>query len=353
MIIQDPNLALVTIIIPVYKTEKYLEKCLNSVSIQTYRNFEAIVIDDGSPDNAYLIAEAFCCRDQRFKFLRQENMGLSGARNTGIKHANGKYMLFLDSDDALTSGAIDGLVTLAENENSDIVIPDQYFKIIESTGKKTLERHFTKKEYISNPIEFGLEVLIGKGRAWRSTSVLYLTEIIQLNNILFPVGYTAEDIVFNLLFLSYAKKITHYDLPTLFNLKRADSITTSYDENQLKKFLYIDNQVLEFLRRNKIKYNIGENYRNLLLKRNIIIAITSIMSAQNNEPIKIKIENAERILMNQRVAEAFNCKLKFSPFFNSQKVVLYFKIMNFILTKRFKYLALILAFLVGKKSVII
>jgi len=88
------NQYLVSIIIPVYNTKLYLFNCLTSVQNQTYKNFECLIIDDGSEDDAYLIAESFCNKDVRFKLFRQQNSGLSSARNKGIKNAKGDYISF-------------------------------------------------------------------------------------------------------------------------------------------------------------------------------------------------------------------------------------------------------------------
>lgn len=346
------NLPLVSIVIPIYNTEIYLRKCLESVISQTYLTFEVILVDDGSPDQAYIIAEEFCNNDKRFSLIRQNNIGLSGSRNTGILNACGKYILFLDSDDTLTIDAIEGLVAIAEKENADIVITDRYYKIIESTNEKTLEYHFSEIEYISDPVQFTLKVIIGKCRAWRATAVLYNSNIIKSNNIFFPVGYTGEDIVFNMLFLSCAKRISFYNLPTLLNLKRKGSITTSYNEQQMKMFLFIDERTEEFIIRNEIDYQIGEKYKNSLLKRNIIVALTSLMSPQNKETITLKFEKARRILENERVLDAFKNLSEFSPYFNSKKVVFYFQIMNFLISNGIYFPAFVLAFIAGKKSVL-
>ena len=90
---------LVSVIIPVYKVEKYLEQCVNSVLNQTYRNIELILVDDGSPDNCPAMCDAFAEQDTRVKVVHKVNGGLSDARNVGLKEATGKYVVFIDSDD--------------------------------------------------------------------------------------------------------------------------------------------------------------------------------------------------------------------------------------------------------------
>jgi len=89
----------VSVIVPVYNTEKYLDCCINSVLNQTYDNFESLLIDDGSNDNSSNICDNYALKDNRIKVIHQENQGVSGARNRGIKESNGEYIAFIDSDD--------------------------------------------------------------------------------------------------------------------------------------------------------------------------------------------------------------------------------------------------------------
>lgn len=92
---------LLSVIVPVYKVEKYVERCLNSIIAQTFTNWECIIVDDGSPDNCGKICDEYAQRDSRIKVIHQQNGGLSIARNEGIKLAKGKYLTFIDSDDAI------------------------------------------------------------------------------------------------------------------------------------------------------------------------------------------------------------------------------------------------------------
>ena len=101
---------LVSIIIPFYNVEDYIEECLKSVINQTYKNLEIICVDDCSPDNSYIIVNKYIDIDKRIKLIRhKENLGLGGARNTGLQNANGKFVYFLDSDDYIEIDDIDAL----------------------------------------------------------------------------------------------------------------------------------------------------------------------------------------------------------------------------------------------------
>lgn len=93
------NTPLISIIIPVYKAEKYLHCCVDSVLAQSFTNFELILIDDGSPDNSGTICDEYAKQDRRIKVFHQENQGVSAARNLGIEQAKGEWIAFIDSDD--------------------------------------------------------------------------------------------------------------------------------------------------------------------------------------------------------------------------------------------------------------
>ncbi len=111
----------VSVIIPVYNVEKYLRRCLDSVLCQTFSEWEAICVNDGSPDNSADILDEYAARDSRFKIITQKNGGLSDARNTGMKHATGEYILYLDSDDFIHPQTMEFSYALAKRDNSDIV----------------------------------------------------------------------------------------------------------------------------------------------------------------------------------------------------------------------------------------
>lgn len=111
---------LISIVIPVYNVEKYLKKCLESVSAQTYKNIEIILVDDGSNDNSGVICDDYAKTEKRAKIIHQNNQGLSGARNTGVLASKGEYITFLDSDDWLTNDYVSFLYNLIKENNVEI-----------------------------------------------------------------------------------------------------------------------------------------------------------------------------------------------------------------------------------------
>ncbi|MGZ4436429.1 MAG: CDP-glycerol glycerophosphotransferase family protein [Nocardioidaceae bacterium] len=112
----------VSVILPIYNVEAYLGECLDSIAAQTYGNYEVVVVDDGSPDGSRAIAERRAKLDPRIKVVERPNGGLGAARNTGVRHARGEFLTFVDSDDVLTPNALQVLVDSARESGSDIVV---------------------------------------------------------------------------------------------------------------------------------------------------------------------------------------------------------------------------------------
>ena len=117
-----PEKPLVTVIIPVYNVERYLRRCLDSVLRQTFQNWHAICVNDGSPDNSLEILQEYALRDPRFEIINKKNGGLSDARNTGMKHARGEYILFLDSDDFIHDQTLELMVGAIKSKRADMVM---------------------------------------------------------------------------------------------------------------------------------------------------------------------------------------------------------------------------------------
>lgn len=120
------NEPLVSIIVPVYKAEKYIRQCINSLLAQTYTHIEVILVDDGSPDNCGAICDEYAAKDSRVKVIHQQNGGVSVARQTGIDHATGEYSIHADPDDWVEQNMIEELVAKAKADDADMVICDFY-----------------------------------------------------------------------------------------------------------------------------------------------------------------------------------------------------------------------------------
>lgn len=330
---------MVSIVIPVYKTEKFLKDSVNSILNQTYKNLEIILVDDGSPDNCPALCDEFAMRNDSVRVIHKENGGLSSARNAGIEVATGKYILFLDSDDTLEENAIADMVEIAETENSDAVLPNSYYKVYENDSQKEKALLFEKKMFLSDPKEFALNVQIGESRGYRSTAVLYRLSVLKNNNIRFLLGKISEDYFYNLDFMSVAKKISIYDKPSLYNLKRLGSITSSFHNDFAETIWSMDEYAINFVKKTNNKNSESNKKIDALLCRNIVVYLFSIMSSANPMSYDEKKDYAHIVLKDKRTRNVWK-KHNNVPFFESKITILAFYVIYILLRLKSINLAL-------------
>lgn len=228
-----------SIIIPVYKVEKYLNACVESVLDQSYKDFELILVDDGSPDTCPAICDDFAKKDARVKVVHQPNMGISGARNSGLEIAQGDYICFIDSDDYLTSDHI--LELLAEATLSEPDIVHYKFKVWYENDGHTAECRF---DY-NVPVE-GRSLaeiycaLIDKDAYYNSAwSKIVKRNILIDNGIKFERGLLGEDNEWYYHVVMAANSVKLIDEPLYVYRRRAGSITTTTQRKNLTDQLYV------------------------------------------------------------------------------------------------------------------
>lgn len=216
---------LVSVIIPIYKAEQYLDHCISSVVNQTYSNLEIILVDDGSPDHCPLLCDVWAAKDNRIRVIHQENAGLSAARNAGLDIASGKFVFLLDSDDYIASFAIERLLISINENNADIAICDF------SQGDEIdylFENDFhTAPEIISNSTAL-LRIYANDKKALQYGAAcfkLYRQELFK--EISFPVGKLFEDIYTTHKLIFRAHKIVVVDIPLYYYYQHPSSIMNS------------------------------------------------------------------------------------------------------------------------------
>lgn len=183
---------LVTVIIPIYNVKDYLERCIISVIEQTYRNLEIILVDDGSNDGSEVICDTYCNLDTRIKVIHQNNMGLSSARNAGLKILMGEYVTFLDSDDWLEKDFVKRMVEKAIEFDSDLVVSRLIKSNLDTKGR-LIDRYPTDYPFkvINNKIDAINTLLYRRLFSNSACGKLFKSNI--FDNIEFPVGKLYED----------------------------------------------------------------------------------------------------------------------------------------------------------------
>lgn len=214
--------ALVSIIVPVYNVEKYIEMCLDSVINQTYKNIEILLIDDGSTDNSGNICDKWQKKDKRIKTFHKENGGLSSARNYGIDRAKGDYLTFIDSDDTLELDYVEYLYNLIKKHDTDLSICP-YTVIINETKKYDFGKNYD--EELLDTDECLKRMLCEEGFTVSACAKLYKKEL--FDDIRYPLNKLCEDNGTTYKTIMKCSKIAYGNESKYNYFKRPNSIMTS------------------------------------------------------------------------------------------------------------------------------
>lgn len=215
----------VSIIVPVFNTEKYLTKCLESLIFQTFTDIEIILINDGSTDGSKKICEKFASKDERIILINKENEGVSSARNLGIECSKGQYISFVDSDDYIASDMIEFLVKNIERTNADISTCGHYDCYISNNSVKKCHFKNSNESGILNSRQALQESLIGGKISLLPYDKLYKREL--FDNIRFPVGVIYEDSAVIPNIMTKISKVCYSFNPKYYYVRRINSITNS------------------------------------------------------------------------------------------------------------------------------
>lgn len=230
---------LISIIIPIYGVEKYLERCLEAVIGQSYKNLEIILVDDGSPDRAGEICDGYAKRDNRIKVIHQENQGLAMARNSGLDVATGRYISFIDSDDFMSRRMIEYLYKSIKEQDADISICD-FLKFEEDASIKEQEKSYIgiQKKNIGSQEEriqyMFLDKYVDSIIVWNK---LYKRELWE--NVRFPKVRAYEDEAVLYKILDHADKIVYVEEKLYYYMQRRSGSITSEGFSE-KRLLRLD-----------------------------------------------------------------------------------------------------------------
>lgn len=226
-----------SVVIPIYKVEKYLRECIDSVLNQTFRDYEIILVDDGSPDSCPQICDEYAEKDDRIRVIHQKNAGLACARNTGIKAAVGEYLVCIDSDDYFLSNTALAQIDEAINDKKPDIVFYGYRKFFESDGSWGESINFQQMSGDAITItKRQLECDTYTATAW--TKAIRLS-LLQKHNITFTAGLISEDVDWYLQILCYAAEIKCINAPFIAYRQRPGSISHTSMVKSLTDNLWI------------------------------------------------------------------------------------------------------------------
>lgn len=308
----------VSVIIPIYNMEKYINECIDSVLNQNLNDIEVILVDDGSTDSSPQICD-FYKKDKRVVVIHQVNGGLSNARNSGMKVATGEYIMFLDADDYLAhESCIEDLYMLARENNLEIL---HYSADIHYDYQ---DDGFTKDRYrikITNDSTLtGLEMfsLLWESQSFSSSACMHLlkNEFLKANNINFYDGILHEDNIFTMECLVKAKKVKFIDNPIYIRRVREGSIMTSKKSfSNVYGFFVCYIKILELLKDHNVEQSIepNEQIRNsfesiLFVIRNNALEYLKDLTKREIEHGAKKMNEYERVYFKHMFLDKMNDK---------------------------------------------
>lgn len=323
----------ISVIVPVYKVEKYLDRCIKSITTQTYRNLEIILVNDGSPDGCPKICDSWAALDSRIIVIHKDNGGLSDARNAGIDKATGEYLTFIDSDDLITPNMIEVLLNIAISEDADIVATTMKPFYNEDPALE-----IKKSTVISDDASLILTKIMYSSSNWEACGKLY-NKLLFSPGLRFLEGKLYEDMHFMPRIFGKAKRAAISYSAMYYYYQRNDSIM-----GKSKDIISID--LIEILQRNIdfiYERYIDEREVYMKLFASFIVHPTTKLegielnnSYKNNIPFIIAYKryitrNWEQIKNSEYISE----KYKIAILISSKSVFVYnkfFKIVRYLKT---------------------
>ena len=229
---------MISIVIPAYNIGAYLNLCLNSIIAQTYKDYEVIIVDDGSTDDTLNIANRYCNNDNRISVIHIENHGVSYARNIGINKAKGDYITFIDGDDWLEEKYLEILYNNIINNHADVSVCSYFYSYDDRETRFLITESDTELiDNLTSLCQMADPHKMWVGWAWGK---LYSIKIIKNYNIKYDESISiCEDSLFNVMYLNHAKKIVKSNVPLYHYRIRQQSATRLANENPVKTYTKI------------------------------------------------------------------------------------------------------------------
>lgn len=288
----------VSIIMPVYNKEKYLDKSIKSILNQTYKNFELIIVNDGSTDNSSRICHKFEQEDSRIKVIDIENNGVSNARNIGIKNSSGQYIQFIDGDDYIDKSMLEDLVNLSEKYNTDIIITA--IKKIDLKSKKSKEvmLPFSGLKSVDDIMDNFAQVQKETGIYGCVSNKFIRKSIIDKHNIKFDKKlWLAEDLDFYLELYKYVTNVYFCNKAYYYYVQEAENSSTTSN----KKHDYLQQAEIILKEKEMLNSKNALNESNLNIVNSVITDfIISYMHQKFDYNYKQFVKDLDAIIKNHK-----------------------------------------------------
>lgn len=335
---------LVSVILPIYNVEKYLNKCIETVVNQTYKKLDIILVDDEAKDSSPEICEMWKKKDERITVIHKKNGGLGLARNTGLEYAKGEFVVFVDSDDFLENNAIEKLLIQRDNADTVLCGHNVYY------GKNNIEKKHIKyagEKFDGEKVKEILLEMMGSLSEENDDIVLpvsvwhgiYSMDIIRKNHIKFPSErvFISEDMVFDIDYFSHSKKVKFIDDCLYYYRKNNEnSLTSVYNPERFKKeidlYLELNRKLSEIYSKEKYILRLQRTF--LGRTRSCIVRAVK----QTQKPL----EEIKNICNNEKVMEI----LENYPFQRNKKSLSFF---NYCIKKKYVHLLYIMVRLKEKR----
>lgn len=308
------NSVQVSVIVPIYNAENFIEECAKSILGQTFKNLELILVDDGSKDNSLQICQRIANEDSRVKVFTKENGGTSSAKNLGIENAQGEYIAFCDADDTIDAEYIENLYCGVLLNQVDVCVGSFAF-ITENKGeiisRKTVEIEggmFNMSEFMKFYSRYMPQAVVGS-----PCNKLYRRSIVIENSIRFNTKIkNNEDTHFNYEFLAKCKTVYVSEMPYYNYINRLNvaSASKGFIPNIFDIYTLTYNKALDFLKATDT-YSQNIQFQNQYYIGLVIGAINGIVNGKNDLTVQEKIEQIENICNTKEVKEAIKT-VKFS-----------------------------------------
>lgn len=336
---------LVSVIVPIYNVEQYLNHCIETITAQTYEKMEILLIDDGATDNSSTLCEQWKEKDNRITVIHKQNSGLGFARNTGLDHAHGQYVMFVDSDDFCNLNAVETLVknghgadtvfcghSIYYSENDVVHFPIRYegafFETEDILYKILLEMIGGNPE---DPSDIVLPISVWHG--------LYSMEIINKYKIRFPSErqFISEDMIFHIDYLAHSKRVQFVsDCLYYYRKNNGLSLTTVYNASRFDKEIILYKEVDR-----RLGTLLPENIYRLRLQRTFLGRVRSCIMRATKQ-IEKPAQEIRKICENKTVQEV----LKEYPFNHNP---LKLRVFNYCIKHRLVLLLQLMVYLRSKK----